>query len=1099
MLTIKINGVEYNAKKGSTILQVCQDHSIFIPTLCNHPDIPPAGNCGICVVKVNGSNFALSCSTKIAEGMIIETETQEVKNKALEALNSFSDMPLMPFSKEIEELWSYLRPTKPVRTRPAEKSNGISFDPKLCVNCGRCARICGEVQCMNALDESSHLLSQNDCIQCGQCTTVCPTGALQENISIPKVIQALSKGKTLILQISPSSRVSCGECFGDPIGTDCTGKIISAARIMGFRYVFDVNYGADLTTIEESNELLERMDNGGVLPMFTSCCPAWINFVEKIRPELIPNLSTAKSPHLMCGAAVKNVFAEQKQIEPSKIFIVSLMPCTAKKDEIAREINTTQDVDVVITSREFGKMCKEFDIDWASLPNGKFDQMMSESSGGSALFGVTGGIMESSIRYIAKKEGTEPPSDHSIFRKKGGIRTADIKLGKRTIKMAICDGIANARDFIESGDFENYTFIEVTACPMGCIGGGGQPKLRSHKEVPKRALTLYSIDANKLDKPTALDNAEAEELFRILSWKGNELKNRIFHTKFRKQDNQILAFKRVIGNVPMICYGSATGRSTRFAQTFAQIFQNSPVAMNKVDIQAMIRRGTALFICSTFGDAEFPHNAQKFAEILRKGGIDLTGLRVAVCALGSSLYPKFCAAGRELDSLLKERGAERLLPLYEIDTSEPDRGELAMDKWIKECTQKLGLKINSPGFESKFNITITKNPDDAIHKQSLPPNGFETAVLMSNTILTPEGIMPRMHRYQLKLPSKITYQAGDVLAILPQNDPAITKATIEELGLDPDDIVNITPMMSEGPNIIPPRVTVQQLFSQYIDLNCIPSRKLISLFLQFATDEFVKERLEKLSNESQPHFFEDFVRDTNVGEVILEFAHTCPVPLSLLLTYANQIHPRLYCIASAPSGRSRDVDLLVSDHMFGPDRNRPGLCTSFLQRFGVTKIYVRAQKGCVRYPKDPTTPLLMCAFGCGIAPMLSLLQHRENTGGELGPAYLYFGCRYKNSFPILDSTLQEYIDSGSLQQLKMAYSREGSTKVYVNDVMEKDAKTIWSIWKNKKCTLFFSGSPQTGFETIKATLVKISMEEGSMTREEAEDFFAAHAHFVEMF
>ena len=716
LLTIKINGTEYQAKRGSTILQVCQENNIYIPTVCNHPDIPPAGVCGVCVVKVNGSNFVLSCSTKIANGMIIETETEEIKSKALDALNSFSDMPLMPFSKEIEELWSYLKPSHPIRERPAEKSNGISFDPSICINCGKCARMCGETQNMNALDESSHLLSQNDCIQCGQCITVCPTGALRENESIPKVLQALSKGKTLVLQVSQTVRISAGELFGCPMGADVTGKIIAAARIMGFRYVFDVNYGADLSIIEECNELLDRMKNNAALPMFTSSCSAWINFVEKIRPELIPNLSTAKSPHLMCGAAIKSVFAEQRQIEPSKIFVVSLMSCTAKKDEIERDKTLqTNDVDAVITTNEFAELCKYFEISWDSLEEGTFDQMISESSGSSALFGVTGGEMEAAIRYLCKKLEQPIPADNTIFRHgKKDIRTGEVNIGEINIKFAICDGIAAARDLVESGDYTNYNFIEVQACPMGCICGGGQPKIRSKNEAIKRKQALYDIDQNKSDKLTALDNKEAEELFRVLGWKGGDIKNRIFHRKYSQQDNHILAVKRVIGNVPLVCYGSATGRSTRFAQSLAQLFENSPIAMNKIDIPMMIRRGTALFICSTFGDAEFPHNAQKFIETLSKGNIDLTGLKFAVCALGSTLYPRFCAAGHSLDSLLKEKGGERILPIFEIDTSVADRGELAMDTWIKEVTDKLGLTFNLPELKPKYSIQITQNPHDSI-------------------------------------------------------------------------------------------------------------------------------------------------------------------------------------------------------------------------------------------------------------------------------------------------------------------------------------------------------------------------------------------------
>ena len=313
MYKVKINGKIIEVSIGSTIIQACKLANIYIPTLCHHPDLPPAGKCGICVVKVNGGQYVLSCSNKVTDGMIIETDTLDVKNKAIEALNKFNDMTILPESKEIEEVYQYFYPKNFKRDKNFDKTTALVFDPKLCINCDRCIRQCAETQSIGALDDSSHSLSQNECISCGQCTTVCPTGALSENCSIPDVIKAMSHGKVVILQTAPAVRVSTGECFGDPVGTVVTGKIISAAREMGFKYVFDTNFAADLTILEEGTELIGRIVNKGVMPMFTSCCPAWINFVEKIHPEIIPHLSTAKSPHMMAGRAIKTYFAEKKK------------------------------------------------------------------------------------------------------------------------------------------------------------------------------------------------------------------------------------------------------------------------------------------------------------------------------------------------------------------------------------------------------------------------------------------------------------------------------------------------------------------------------------------------------------------------------------------------------------------------------------------------------------------------------------------------------------------------------------------------------------------------------------------------------------------
>ena len=331
MITIKINGTAYDIPIGTTILEACNIVGIYVPTLCNHPDIPPSGKCGVCVVKINGSNFSLSCSTKISSGMNIETNTPEIRRKAYSNLSSFTDISCLPMTKEIEEMINYFSIKKIRRTRQAEKTNSILFDPSLCINCSRCIRMCSDVQCIGALEEDSHSLNENDCIQCGQCITVCPTNALRASPSSSKVIRALASGKIMILQIAPSVRVSIGECFGNPIGTLVTGKIISAARDIGFHYIFDVEMGSDIVIIEEGTELIHRLNSNGKLPMFSSCCPSWINYVEKLHPDLIPFLSSTKSPHMCTGSIINSYFSKIKNIDPYQLFLVSLMPCTEKK------------------------------------------------------------------------------------------------------------------------------------------------------------------------------------------------------------------------------------------------------------------------------------------------------------------------------------------------------------------------------------------------------------------------------------------------------------------------------------------------------------------------------------------------------------------------------------------------------------------------------------------------------------------------------------------------------------------------------------------------------------------------------------------------
>jgi len=1101
MLNAKVNGISVEVPPGSTIIQACKAANVFIPTLCHHPDIPPAGKCGICVVKVNGSQFLLSCSTRVTDGMVIETNTPEVKGKALDALNKFNDMSMMPNSSEIEEVWKYFYPKNTKRGRAQEKTNALSFDPKLCVNCDRCVRQCAEVQQIGALDEASHSLSQNECISCGQCTTVCPTNALVENSSIPEVLRAMAHGKTVILQTAPAVRVSTGECFGDPVGTVVTGKIVAAAREMGFKYVFDTNFAADLTILEEGTELIGRIVNKGVMPMFTSCCPAWINFVEKIHPEIIPHLSTAKSPHMMAGRVIKTYFAEKKNIDPSNIFVVSLMPCTAKKDEIKRK-QMVGDVDAVLTVREYGDMVKSFGIDWASLKDAPFDQLLGESTGAAALFAVTGGVMEAAVRY-AHEELTKTKLgkvEYRMVRGFKGVKTATAIIAGVELKIAVCNGIANARQFIESGDYKSYHFIEVMACPCGCIAGGGQPKLKSRNDAVRRADAVYSIDQQMTNKVTSNDNQELRDVYASFLGKPNSEKaHHLLHTHYEMQTTPILEMKRKMETMPIVAYGSASGNASKLGRTLAGYIGTSPIALNMCGLQKIVKQGTAIILCSTFGDGEFPSNAEKFAEQLKECTEDLSGLRFAVCALGSRDYPKFCVAGHSIDKLLVEKGAKRLLPVIELDASSADKGEGEFEKWAPQIITMLGLRMPEISIESAYKLSLTENEEDPIHNKSMKPLGYQWGVMLSSTVLTPQGYEPSMHRYQVKLPVGMSYEAGDHVSILPRNDPEQVEQVIKLLKLNPKGIIQVQTSLPECYNSIPERVTVQELFSQYLDLNGRPNRALIRAFKQYTSDTFVKERLSRILDPADTQYFDDLMKDISVSEFIFEFGKGGYPPLDILTTAIPQVQPRLYSIASAPSGTSRSIDLVITDNIFGPGNTRRGLCTSFLRRFGLTRLAIKTQKGCFGYPDDPTAPIIMAALGCGVAPMLSLLQHRENLKKPIGDASLFFGCRFRNTYPILDSMLENYKDTGAMQDLYVAYSRDGTTKTYITDLMQMNPEVVWKYWSNPKTEFFYCGPARGIPDQLHSILVGISMEKGGMTREQAEEFTNAHRHHIEAF
>lgn len=1101
MIKVKVNGITVDVPQGSTVLQACQEAGQYVPTLCNHPDIPPAGKCGLCVVKINGSQYSLSCSTKATDGMVIDTNTPDVKDKASDALKKFNDMPMMPRCPEIEEVMHYLTQKVPKRGRQAEKTNALSFDPNLCINCDRCVRRCADGQAIGALDESSHALAENTCISCGQCTTVCPTGALDVNSSIPEVLHAMAAGKVVVLQTAPATRVSTGECFGDPVGTLVTGKIVACAKQIGFKYVFDTNFGADLTILEEGTELIQRITTGGVLPMFTSCCPAWINFVEKIHPELIPNLSTAKSPHMMEGAIIKTYWAERMSIKPEDIFVVSLMPCTAKKDEIKRP-QMLGNVDAVLTVREFGNMAKMFGIDWASLDNNTpFDSLLAESTGAAALFGVTGGVMEAALRYAHEELTHEKLGkvEYTKWRGFKGVKTATAVIAGVDLKIAVCNGIANAREFIESGQYQNFSFIEVMACPCGCIAGGGQPHTRSRKEAEKRAQTIYEID-HQSKKATSNDNEELKVLYQSFLGKPCEHKSHhLLHTHYEMQTTPILEAMRKSENMPIVAYGSASGNASKMARTFASYIGSTPTMLSMTSIQKMVKQGTAIIFCSTFGDGELPANAEKFVEQLQESKDDLSGLRYAVCALGSKDYPKFCAAGHLIDKLLVEHGARRILPIIELDYATQDKGEGVFEAWCPEIINAIGLKMPEIVIEPAYKFTITQDEQSPLIKQPMKPIGYDFGVVLSSTVLTPQGYQPAMHRYQIKLPAGMKYEAGDHVAILPHNDQEAVKSVIKELKLNENDIITVETSLPEGFNTIPEKVTVHELFSQYLDLNGRPTRNLCRAFKQFTVNETIKSRLENILDTTQPHYFNDLQKDTNISEFIFEYGKGGYPPLDVLATAIPPIKPRLYSIASAPSATSYSIDLIITDNIFGSAGERNGLCTAFLRRFGLTRVAIHTQKGCFGYPEDSSRPILMAALGCGVAPMLSLLQHRENLKKPIGDAALFFGCRFRNTYPILDSILENYTETGAMQDLYVAYSRGGTTKTYITDMMEKNPDVVWKYWQNPKTEFFYCGPARGIPDQLHEILVNISMMKGNMTREDAEKFTNAHMHHIESF
>ena len=533
LVTLTIDGIEVKAKEGTTILEAARQVGIDIPTLCFLKEINEVGECRMCIVEVEGMRgFATSCIQKVADGMVVHTNTPAVvdarkvvldlilSNHKIDCLKCVrsGNCELQKVAKQMNV--QDIEFTGEMKHHEIDdKSPSIVRDFDKCILCGRCVATCKKVQEIGAIERSNRgfetcistvdgkSLNDVNCTFCGQCIMNCPTGALHEKETIDEVWEKLRDPETtVIVQTAPAVRASIGEEFDMPIGTNAEGKMVTALKRLGFDKVFDTNTGADFTIMEEANEFIKRFKENDNMPMITSCCPGWVKYAEMNYLELLPHLSSCKSPHEMFGALLKSYYAEKENIDPKKIYVVSIMPCIAKKFEAERDQLFTdgmRDVDNVITTRELARMIKQANIDLSKLPDGKFDDPMGEATGAAAIFGTTGGVMEAALRtaqdVLTGKDLKE--IDFEAVRGKKGIKRATVEVAGKTIKIVVASGLSNAHKIMEeikSGEAD-YQFVEIMACPGGCIMGGGQSiksaKTRLDNDVRKlRAECLYTID-----------------------------------------------------------------------------------------------------------------------------------------------------------------------------------------------------------------------------------------------------------------------------------------------------------------------------------------------------------------------------------------------------------------------------------------------------------------------------------------------------------------------------------------------------------------------------------------------------------------------------
>ncbi len=574
-VTVKINGIEVKVPANATILEAAHEAGVRIPTLCYLKDINAIAACRMCLVQASGvRGQAAACVTQVADGMVVETNTpelREARKKTLELLLSNHRMDCLSCTRNGDcELQALAREygvdqykykgSEDLKPQYEHSAPHLIRDNSKCILCRRCVAVCQHNQHAAVIGTNergfdTHVgcafdlpLGETSCINCGQCIAVCPTGALTERDDTGPVWDAIADPKKhVIVAPAPSVRAQLGECFGMPIGTNVEGKMVAALRRLGFDKVFDVDFAADVTIMEEGTELLERIKNGGKLPLLTSCSPGWIKFCEYYYPEMIGNLSSCKSPQQMLGALAKTYYAEKEGLDPKDIFVVSIMPCTAKKFECARDDESAAgvpDVDVSLTTRELASMIKRAGIVFTELKDEKFDPIMGVASGAGHIFGATGGVMEAALRTVSEIVNGKPLENVEFKAVRGveAIKEAEYDLNGTKVRVAATSGLENAcklLDMIRSGE-KDYHFVEIMACPGGCVNGGGQPHqpgyVRNFVDLSaERAKALYSEDS-KMKLRKSHENPFVKKLYETyLEKPGSHKAHEILHTTYVKR------------------------------------------------------------------------------------------------------------------------------------------------------------------------------------------------------------------------------------------------------------------------------------------------------------------------------------------------------------------------------------------------------------------------------------------------------------------------------------------------------------------------------------------------------------------------------------
>ncbi|KAJ4462117.1 iron hydrogenase [Paratrimastix pyriformis] len=1031
---VQINGSSYQVPASCNIVEACRQAGVYVPTVCYHPRLKPVGKCGVCTVDIEGSKEGvLACSTKVAPGMRIHTDTPEVKARCSAALTRLMNrmrsrqaQETSPqASREFRELLAWAQ-----ESAKDETSNAVVIDPSTCIECGRCARACKELQGIGALKltdsamapvqaTSDEGLYHSDCISCGQCSAFCPTGAIHEVTDFGPLREAIRQGKVIVAQTAPATRVAFAEEWGLEPGTVAERKMVGALKASGCHFVFDTNFTADLTILEEGTELLGRIKKGGPFPMITSCCPAWINMCEKLYPEFLPNLSTCKSPEGMLGALIKTYWADRMGKKPTEIFSLSIMPCTAKKDECRRDVlgrRGYQDVDMVLTTREAARWVKEQGFqEWAALPERDYDNPLSEYSGGAVLFAATGGVMEAALR-TAYEVGTGRRLESVDFRAvRGwqGIREATVDFDGRPIK----------------------------------------PKSNDPAVLQKRAGAIYALDTHMAVRRSH-ENVALQQLYtNFLGAPNSHKAHELLHTHYRDRS------EKEKQRTALVLYATQTGNSEQAARRLSSELQAARfavrlAAMDAIGPAEVAREPLVLLVTSTFGEGERPDMAGPLWDWLaaQPAGA-LSTVAYGVFGLGSSKYTKFCQAARDFDGRLEFLGARRVVELGKGDETADDGYATAFDPWVAALYDELGVEPPKQAVVPHYARAPSLPARAARPTPSLTPEDYGRPIIFSELDIGETGF---------------EYSVGDSLGIHPLNPTEHVDAFLHWYHTNPDAVISIVPASDSTARCRPEDLFFRQLRGQ------------------FAQRPDERARLERLQGPEGKDDLAGYLKDfPSYVNVLQDFPSAHPT-MDYLVEMIPPIKPRLYSLVVAiPTEWSRQRRTIVGG----------GLCTTFLfaSQPGAL-VPVNINPGTLRPPPDPAAPMLLVALGTGWphAGLLRdrLMDKRRRGLAATGPATLYQACRHREKDWVLRDEMAEYQREGVLTTHIGAFSHDQPGRFETADLlMTENPAPVWDILKHPNAYYFYCGPAAYSIPAkLETAIVGACQTAGGMSPEKATEY-----------